>query len=126
MEINELIVGGIGLLTTIISGWTSWFFARKKYNTEVDNNYIENLGKGLETYDSIISHNKAEIEYLLRENEELRKEIADLRKQVLNLTINICMDLTCARRIREHQIINKSENGKNKSRFNETEDSSSG
>lgn len=126
MEFNELIIGGIGLLTTITSGWASWFFARRKYNTEVDSNYIENLGKGLETYDSIISHNKTEIEYLMKENEELRKELAELRKQVLNLTMNICMDLTCARRLREHQIISKSENGKNKSRLDETEDSSRG
>lgn len=101
---NELIIAGIGLLTTIISGWTSWFFARKKYNTEVDHNYIENLGKGLETYDAIISHNKEEIEYLMEENKELRKEIAELRNQVLNLTMNICMDLTCTRRVRETQL----------------------
>lgn len=118
---NELIIGIIGLFTTIVSGWTSWFFTRKKYDTEVDNNYIENLGKGLETYDAIISHNKAEIEYLMKENEELRKEISELRKQVLNLTMNICMDLTCSRRLRERQILNKSKNGKNKSRFDETE-----
>lgn len=101
MITTELIVGGIGLLTTVVSGWTSWFFARKKYNTEVDKNYIDNLGKGLETYDSIISHNKAEIEYLMKENEDLRKEVAELRKQLLNLTMNICMDLTCANRVRE-------------------------
>lgn len=122
MDINELIVGSIGLLTTITSGWVSWFFARKKYNTEVDHNYIENLGKGLETYDSIITHNKAEIEYLMKENEELRKEIAELRKQVLNLTMNICMDLTCTRRMRENQL-RMDIDGKIKDRFDETESS---
>lgn len=118
---NEIIIAGIGLLTTIISGWTSWFFARKKYNTEVDSNYIENLGKGLETYDSIIAHNKQEIEYLMQENNELRKELAELRKQVLELTMNICMNLTCTRRIRERQIITKGTDGKSKSRLDETE-----
>lgn len=121
MDANELIVGGIGLLTTTLSAWLSWFFARKKYNTEVDHNYIENLGKGLETYDSIITHNKSEIEYLMKENEDLRREIAELRSQVLNLTMNICMDLTCARRLREHQISRKGMNGKNISKLDETE-----
>lgn len=121
MEINELIVGGIGLLTTIVSGWTSWFFARRKYNTEVDSNYIQNLSKGLETYDSIISHNKAEIEYLMKENEELRREIAELRKQVLNLTMNICMDFACARRLRERHIVEKSKSGRNKGKLDETD-----
>lgn len=100
MDMNELIVGGIGLLTTIVSGWVSWFFARKKYNSEVDHNYIENLQKALETYDAIISHNKAEIEHLMKKNDELEKEVGELRKQVLTLTMNICLDLTCKRRKR--------------------------
>lgn len=121
IDINALIAGGIGLLTTITSGVVSWILARRKYNTEVDHNYLENLEKGLETYDAIITHNKSEIEYLMKENHELRQEIAELRKQVLNLTMNICMDLTCARRLREHQIAAKGNNGKNKSKFNETE-----
>ena len=34
-----LVTAGIGFLTTIVSGWTSWFFARKKYNSEVDKEY---------------------------------------------------------------------------------------
>lgn len=120
MEFSEIVIGGIGLLTTITSGWASWFFTRKKYNSEVDSNYIQNLGKGLETYDSIISHNKEEIEYLMRENTDLRKEIAELRKQVLNLTMNICMDLTCQRRARENQIIQRDSEGKNISKLDET------
>ena len=100
MDMNELVVGGIGLLTTIVSGWVSWFFARKKYNSEVDHNYIENLQKALETYDAIISHNKSEIEHLMKKNDELEKEVGELRKQVLTLTMNICLDLTCKRRKR--------------------------
>lgn len=120
IDIDALITGGIGLLTTISSGVISWTLARKKYNAEVDHSYLENLEKGLETYDSIISHNKAEIEFLMKENEELRREIGELRKQVLNLTMNICMDLTCARRLREHQVTGKGKNGKTVSKFNET------
>jgi len=38
-----LITGAVGLVSTIVSGWVSWIFARKKYNTEVDSNYIKNL-----------------------------------------------------------------------------------
>ena len=101
METNELIIGGIGLLTTITSGWASWFFARKKYNTEVDSNYIENLQKALATYDSIISHNKTEIEHLMKRNDELEKEVSELRKQMLDLAMNICMDFSCKVRQRD-------------------------
>lgn len=98
---DVLITGIIGVITTIVSGYVSWFSARKKYYTEVDHNYIENLGKGLETYDSIISHNKTEIEYLMKDNSQLRREVEELRKQVLDLTLNICLDLSCPHRLRE-------------------------
>lgn len=101
MELDVLITGGIGLITSIASAWTSWFFARKKYNTEVDNNYIENLQKALATYDSIIAHNKTEIDYLMKKNDELEKEVAELRKQILDLAMNICMDFSCKARQRD-------------------------
>lgn len=38
-----LITGGVGIVSSIISGWASWIFARKKYNSEVDGNLIENM-----------------------------------------------------------------------------------
>lgn len=107
MEPDVLITGGIGLVTSIISAWTSWFFARKKYNTEVDSNYIENLQKALATYDSIIAHNKTEIEHLMKRNDELEKEVAELRKQMLDLAMNICMDFSCKVRQRDLHKANK-------------------
>ncbi|MDE5976929.1 MAG: hypothetical protein K2G70_00470 [Turicibacter sp.] len=119
METNEILIGCSGLLTTVASGVISWLSAKKKYYTEVDSNYIDNLSKGLETYDSIISHNKEEIEYLMRENEELRKEVAELRKQVLNLTMN----LTYANRAIE-ELKNRKPNEKDKNRLDETKGSS--
>lgn len=120
METNTIIVGIIGLISTVISGWTSWFYTRKKYNAEVDGNYIKNLEKAIKTYDAIIKHNRDEIEYLSQQNDELRKEVEELRKQVLTLTMNICMDLTCGRRIREYSKEFKN-NGNNKDRFSETQ-----
>ncbi len=101
MELDVLITGGIGLITSIASAWTSWFFARKKYNTEVDSNYIENLQKALATYDSIISHNKTEIEHLMEKNDTLEKEVSELRRQMLDLAMNICMDFSCKVRQRD-------------------------
>ena len=114
---EELITAAVGLITTI----TSWFLAKKKYSAEVDHSYLENLQEGLRTYDEIIKHNKSEIEFLMKENEDLRKELADLRKQVLDLTLNICMDLRCDRRIREHQIAEKDKKGNTKGKLNSTD-----
>lgn len=111
MDTDILITGGIGLITSIMSAWTSWFFARRKYNTEVDSNYIKNLQEAVSTYDSIISHNKAEIEYLMKRNDELEKEVSELRKQMLDLAMNICMDFSC--KVRQRDLHNTKSNRKN-------------
>ena len=40
IDTGILITALIGMVTTFVSGWTSWFFTRKKYNSEVDQNLI--------------------------------------------------------------------------------------
>ena len=117
-----LITGGVGLLTSIISSWTTWFFARRKYNSEVDLNLVEKMEKSLEFYKSLSDDNRTRLEEITERNNELEKEVQELRKQVLSLTMNICMDLTCAHRIRE--TVRKY--GKAKSRLDETTSPSRG
>lgn len=118
-----LITGGIGFASTIVSGWVSWIFARKKYNSEVDHNLIENMENSLEFYQKLSDDNRARLEEMAERNRVLELEVQELRKQMLNLTMNICMDLTCANRIRE-QLKRKSSNGKDKDRLDETKNSS--
>ena len=122
IDLGILITGGVGLITSIVSSWTAWFFARKKYNSEVDLNLVEKMEKSLEFYRNLSDDNRARLEEITERNNELEKEVAELRKQVLNLTMNICMDLTCSNRIKE---ITK-RNGKNKSRLDETASPSRG
>lgn len=116
-----LITGGIGLVSTIVSGWVSWVFARKKYYSEVDHNLIENMENSLEFYKKLSDDNRARLEEMAERNRVLEVEIQELRKQMLNLTMNICMDLTCANRVRE-QLKRRNSNGKDKDRLDETED----
>lgn len=113
IDLGILITGGIGLITTIVSGWTTWFFARKKYNSEVDLNLVEKMEKSLQFYESLSNDNKDRLEEVMRRNTELEKEVQELRKQVLNLTMNICMDLTCVHRVRE--VIDNGNKKKNRS-----------
>ena len=78
------IVGGI--ITTFLSGFSSWFFAKKKYNAEVDTNLITNMQDSLEFYKALADDNKARLDEVLSENAELREEVSNLREQVANLT----------------------------------------
>lgn len=78
------IIGGI--ISTFLSGFSSWFFTKKKYNAEVDKNLINNMQDSLEFYKALADDNKARLDEVLSENADLRKEVTDLREQVSRLT----------------------------------------
>lgn len=78
---NTLIAIIGGIVTTVASSFVSWFFAKKKYNAEVDNHLIANMQDSLEFYKSLADDNKERLESVLQENAELRKEIHELRTE---------------------------------------------
>ena len=110
MSIDVIITGIIGLITTVLSGWTSWFYTRKKYNSEVDNNLILNMKNSLEFYEKLSNDNKARLEEVLQRNNELEQELKELKKQMFNLMASICTDLTCQVRKRDMKLFNKGMN----------------
>ena len=73
-------------ITAFATAFTTWFFTKRKYNAEVDNNVITNMQESLEFYKTLADDNKARLEDVLKENAELRREIDELRKQVGDLT----------------------------------------
>lgn len=98
IDVGILITGGIGLVTTAVSGWTSWFFARKKYNTEVDSNEIENLKKSLEFYESIVKDNNKKLQFYIDLAENNRIEVYRLKGVIHRLLNNSCLDNGCIKR----------------------------
>lgn len=86
------------MITTVVSGWTSWFFARKKYNTEVDSNEIENLKKSLEFYESIVKDNNKKLQFYIDLAENNRIEVYRLRGVIHRLLNNSCLDSGCIKR----------------------------
>ena len=98
IDVGILITGGIGLVTTVISGWTSWFFARKKYNTEVDSNEIENLKKSLEFYENIVKDNNKKLQFYIDLAENNRVEVYRLKGVIHRLLNNSCLDNGCIKR----------------------------
>ena len=107
IDFGILITGGIGLITTIVSSWASWFFARKKYNSEVDSNLINNMKESLDFYERLSADNRERLEEVLRRNTELEQEVGELRKQLFNLMSSICTDLTCQLRKRNLNLFNE-------------------
>lgn len=121
IDLGILITGGVGIITTVISGWTSWFFARRKYNSEVDNNLIENMQQSLEFYKKLSDDNKNRLDEVLKRNAELEQEIRDLRKQMFSLMNSICTDLTCQLRKRNLNLFNEQNGTNSRQEMEETE-----
>lgn len=101
---NEILIGVIGIVTTFASGYISWFFTRKKYNSEVDNNLIQNMKESLDFYKKLSDDNRERLEEVLKRNELLEQEVGELRKQIFNLMSSICIDLTCQLRKRDYNL----------------------
>ena len=95
IDLGVVITGIIGIITSIASAWTSWFFTRKKYNSEVDNNLIKNMQDSLEFYKKLSDDNKSRLDEVLKRNENLEEEVKELRQQVMGLMTSICTDLSC-------------------------------
>ena len=100
---NEvLLTAGIGVITTIASGWTSYFFTSKKYNSEVDLNLIEKMQGSLDFYMKLSEDNKrildetlAKLDESEKRNDVLENEIRELRNQMFTLMTQICTELSC-------------------------------
>ena len=101
--IDVLVTGGVGVLTSTISSLVTWLLAKKKYNAEVDNNVIQNMQQSLQFYKELSDDTKERLAEVLEKNQKLEDDVAELRKQMLNLTIKICLDLSCKHRILENK-----------------------
>jgi hypothetical protein len=95
---NELLIALIGVGSTIIGSCASWFFTRKKYNSEVDSNVIQNMKEALDAYIILSNDTKERLQEALDRNKILEDEVRELRCQVFELMNNICYDLNCAYR----------------------------
>lgn len=98
MDIGVLITGGVGILTTILGSWASWFFTRKKFNSEVDSNEIENLKKSLEFYEKIIRDNNSKLQFYIDLSERNLVETYRLKSVIHRILNNSCLDNGCTKR----------------------------
>lgn len=88
---SEIIVGLVGLFCTTVSSIVTFILTKRKYNTEVEAQYITNVKEAFDAYkhtvtETIDEQNK-KIESLKKENAELRQQISNLQSQMMNLLI---------------------------------------
>ena len=95
---NELFTTLISLGASVITGFATFLFTRKKYLSEVSSNEIDNMRKSLQFYIDIVEDNKVRIEYYQAEIERCNAETArlrldnvDLRKQVQDLSNQVIL-----------------------------------
>jgi hypothetical protein len=104
LDIQVIITGAIGIITTIVGSLTSYIFTKRKYNAEVDNSVIDNMKQSLDFYIKLSDDNKARLDEALKRNDALEKEIQQLRQQMFELMSNICYDLKCELRSKTRKV----------------------
>lgn len=95
---NEILIAVIGVISTVAGSFTSWFFTRKKYHTEVTSNELENLKKSLDFYESIVKDNNKRLQFYIDLAENNRIEVYRLKGTIHRLLNNSCLDDGCSKR----------------------------
>ena len=127
IDTGLLIATGCGVLSTGMASFFTWLFSKRKYNSEVDSNNIENMQKSLDFYiklsddyksrlDVEIKSHHDEVDELRKENAELKKEMREqekkfndmflaqqreisvMKNQMLSVYSQVCMNFKCIER----------------------------
>ena len=96
---DVIITGLIGFISTIVSGWVTWFFTRKKYNAEVDQTLVQNMKESLDFYKKLSDDNRDRLQEVLKRNDELEQEVKKLRDQMFTIMSQICRSVQCPARV---------------------------
>ena len=93
MDWSVIITPIVTVICSALTGLVTWLFSRKKYNTEVEHNNIENMEGSLEFYErltassnKILSEVLEKYEEVIKTNTALVAEVQSLRAQISILT----------------------------------------
>lgn len=88
---SEIIVALVGLFCTVVSGIVTFILTKRKYNTEVEAQYILNIKDAFETYKNTMKETleaqNHKIEELEKENNSLRVQFNQLQNQMVNILL---------------------------------------
>ena len=86
----DLIVTSIiGVVCTGLSSLITWLLTRRKYNTEVEHNNIENMEGSLEFYERLTASSNKILAEVLEKSEKLAQSNVELLIEVQNLRAQI-------------------------------------
>lgn len=84
-----IITSIIGVVCTGLSSFITWLFTRRKYNTEVEHNSIENMEGSLEFYEKLTASSNKILAEVLEKSEKLAQSNVELLIEVQNLRAQI-------------------------------------
>lgn len=88
---SEIIIALVGVVCTGLSSWFTFFLTKRKYNTEVEGQQIENMKQAFDAYrttmEETVKAQNLRIEDLRRENESLRNQLNQLQNQMLTYMV---------------------------------------
>lgn len=96
---EAIILALVGVGEAIITAIVTFKLTKRKYNSEVDNNLINNMKESLDFYKKLSDDNKKRLDDVLVKNDKLESEIDDLRKQLFSIMSQICTRVMCQERI---------------------------
>lgn len=127
IDTGILIATGCGIVSTGLGSFFTWFFSKKKYNSEVEGSNIQNMKESLEFYVKLsddtnkrlikeIEEHNNEVKTLKQENADLKKELKDqenkflsmiddnrkeinlMKNQMLSVYGQVCLNFKCTER----------------------------
>jgi uncharacterized membrane protein (DUF106 family) len=88
----EIVMALVGVVCSAISSVVTFLLTRRKYNSEVDSQVVENVKNAFEAYKQVmeetIASQEKKIEKLQSENDYLKKQFEMMQNQLVNLLLN--------------------------------------
>ena len=113
MELNTITAGIIGIISTFSASFGTWLFTRKKTNSEVNTNEIENLRQTVAVYMTMVHNLDDRIQLYHKDSVRNVTETIKLREEVYQLLPLACNNHLCKKRIRYNKETLHTDNNKN-------------
>lgn len=90
MGTEMIITGIIGIISTCVSSWATWFFSKKRYTKiEINHSEIEDMKESLNFYKDLSESTQKTLSTILNKSEELASTNIKLLIEVQNLKVQV-------------------------------------